>query len=99
MGKNMETCKTCKHWLVADNDNSYGRSIISPYDPVTYVQEKTEEAIALKWGYNVRYCRHPKLEFHQRPEQNALSVIDGSQYYGALLTGEDFGCILHEAKT
>lgn len=55
-------------------------------------------AIAAKWRHNVRFCKHPKLEFCQRPERNALAVIDGSEYYAALLTGEDFGCVLHEIK-
>ena len=27
-----------------------------------------------------------------------MAIIDGSEYYAALLTGEDFGCILHEIE-
>jgi hypothetical protein len=38
-------------------------------------------AIAAKWRHNVRFCKHPKLEFCQRPERNALAVIDGSEYW------------------
>lgn len=92
----MQTCKTCKHWLIAKEDRA--DDLISPYDPVTYKREETEEAIAAKWGHNVRYCKHPKLQFYQRPDKDGLAVIDGSDYYAALLTGEDFGCILHEIK-
>lgn len=96
----MNTCKTCLHWVIPqDSEDSYRcREIASPRDPVTYKQEKTEEAIAAKWGYNVRVCKHPKLEFCQRPEQDGFALVDGSEYYAALVTGEDFGCVLYELK-
>ena len=89
-------CNTCKYWVKTKDNNSYrGDDIISPRDPESYEQEEGEEAIAAKWGHTVRFCGHPKLEFSQRPESNAMAVIDGSEYWAALLTGEDFGCILH----
>lgn len=95
----MGTCKTCKHWLIPEEDEGYGDMLISPRDPVTYEQEENEEAIAAKWGYNVRFCKHPKLETRQRPDQNGFAVIDASDYYAGLLTGEDFGCVLHSANS
>lgn len=96
----MNTCKTCQHWVTPkDNENPYRyKDLISPYDPVTHEQERTEEEIASKWGYNVRFCEHPKLKSCQRPDQKGFAVVDGSEYYVALVTGEDFGCILHEVK-
>jgi hypothetical protein len=92
----MNTCKTCKYWVIPEDDYRC-MDVISPHDPVTYEQEENEDAIAAKWGYRVRQCQHPKLEFCQRPEQNSFATIDGSEYYAKLLTGEDFGCVLHEA--
>jgi hypothetical protein len=88
------TCSTCRWWVLDKND-SYN-SLISPEDPVTYEQEKTEEAIATKWGHVVRRCRCPKITFYQRPERDGATVCDGSEYMAQLLTGPDFGCIHHE---
>jgi len=93
----MNRCNTCKYWVERKDNNSFrGEDIISPRDPETWDQEEGEEAIAAKWGHNVRFCGHPKLEFSQRPESDGMAVIDGSEFWAALLTGEDFGCILWE---
>lgn len=90
----MNTCKTCKWWQLGEDDR-YGR-VLFPEDPETYEQELDEEKNAARWGHRARRCRHPRLLFYQRPDRDAAAVCDGSQYKAALLTGEDFGCVLHE---
>lgn len=55
------------------------------------------EANAAKWGHRVRRCKHPRLLFYQRPDKDAAAVCDGSQYQAELITGEEFGCVLHES--
>lgn len=94
----MTICKTCKHWVVPEDDYRC-MDVISPHDPITFDQEEKEEAIAAKWGYTVRCCQHPKLDYHQRPERNTFALVGDSEYHdrAKLLTGEDFSCILHEA--
>lgn len=87
-------CSTCKWWQL-DEDSRYSR-VIFPFDPVTYEQEEDEEKNAAKWGHRVRQCKHPRVVFYQRPDQDAAAVCDGSEYHAELLTGEDFGCVLHE---
>jgi len=90
-------CKTCKHWQ-REKDDGYD-DIVNPPDPATFDKDydATEEMIRAKWGHVVRHCKHPKIVFYQRPEINAAAVVDGSNYTASLLTGEQFGCVLHEA--
>ena len=88
-------CKTCKHWQLGE-ENRYD-SLIFPYDPDTYEQEPDEQANAAKWGHRVRRCKHPRLLFYQRPDKDAAAVCDGSKYHAELITGEEFGCVLHES--
>jgi hypothetical protein len=87
-------CATCKWWKL--NEDSRYSSVIFPYDPVTYEKEEDEEKNAAKWGHRVRRCKHPRVVFYQRPDKDAAAVCDGSEYHAELLTGEDFGCVLHE---
>jgi hypothetical protein len=89
-------CLTCKWWQL-DEDSRYSR-VIFPPDPATYEQEEDEEKNATKWGHRVRQCKHPKVLFYQRPERDGAAVCDGSEYRAELLTAENFGCVLHEAK-
>jgi len=88
-----ETCNSCKFWSLKE-DSRYNE-VIFPYDPVTYKQEEDEEKNAIKWGAKLRYCVNPKILFYQRPEKDGAAICDGSQYYGCLITGEEFGCVLH----
>jgi hypothetical protein len=79
-------CGTCKHWRVADEDHG---DIEAPYDPDTFEPMVTEFA--------VRRCHNPALLFHERPvERNGFAVLDGSGYWAALWTAEDFGCVRFE---
>ncbi len=88
----MNTCKMCRYWLLKDAISR--NNLIFPLDPVTFEREETEEATAAKWGHRVRYCKHPRLLFYQRPDRDAFAVCDGSEYMAYLITGEDFGCNL-----
>ena len=80
-----DLCKTCAHWPASGLDwDEYER----PLDQDTFEPMET--------GFNVRRCQHPKLLFCERPlEANGFAVKDGSTYFAALYTGEDFGCVRH----
>lgn len=89
----MKHCKTCKHWKTPEDcDPNYrGEEICKPTDPDTY--EPME-----KLPFEVRRCASPKLLFAERPvESNGACVVDGSEYWAGLCTGEDFYCSNHEA--
>ena len=50
--------------------------------------------------FEVKQCKHPGLLFCERPlESNGFAVVDGSQYFAALATAEDFGCVRYEPTT
>lgn len=88
----MSTCKSCKHWTIKSDVSR----IVFPPHPVTFKHPADEAQVVQTYGYRVRYCLHPKILFYQRPERDGAAVVDGSQYHAALLTAEDFGCVLHE---
>jgi hypothetical protein len=48
-------------------------------------------------GYEVRECKSPLLRWFATPGPNEAALVDGSEYYAALLTGEAFGCVNHES--
>ena len=88
----MQTCKTCKHWISLEGSDYFADKraarVCQPIDPDTY------EPMAL--GYEVRECKSPLLRWFETPEPNEAALVDGSEYYAALLTGQDFGCVNHE---
>jgi hypothetical protein len=85
----MSHCKTCKHWI---KDDGRGDSMTSPCDPDTYEP--------MEMPFEVRECKHPKLLFCERPVENpGFAVADGSTYFAALYTTEEFGCVMHERTT
>ena len=90
-----QRCATCKHW---QEPNEKYDLILYPFHPGTCERTKTEEEAANVFGHRVRYCRNPKVEFYQRPKIDGAAVVDGSEYRAELITGEEFGCVLHEAK-
>ena len=74
-------CKTCKHWK-EDNDDV----LANPYDPDTYQR--------MVMPFEVRRCGQPLLLFCERPVvSNGACVKDASEYWAALYTAEDFGCV------
>ena len=82
----MNKCKTCKHWIAPGNDDFQAGYICHPVDPDTY------EPMAMP--FEVRMCESPKIVFFERsPDSTGISLIDGSEYYASMLTGEDFGCV------
>ena len=91
----MKTCKTCKYWLLTEQDE-YNK-IIFPYKPnEDFSQCETEEEAAALFGHRARRCKSPKLLFYQRPDKSGACVVDGSQYKAELITAESFGCVNHK---
>jgi len=86
----MNTCKTCKHWKEPeDKDNARADDLCTPRDPDTYEP--------MDRGFKVRICRMPTQTFCEAPvERNGFGLTDGSTYFAALATAEDFGCVRHE---
>ncbi len=84
----MEKCGLCKHWWLSDDEKD--ENIIGMYDmdfePLPNIDPE------------VRFCHSPKLLFYVRPNGTQAAVIDGSEYYGRLITTEHFGCVNHEAS-
>lgn len=92
----MNTCKTCKFWVLVEGDEY--EEIIFPYKS-DREQCKTEEEESLLFGHRVRRCRSTNLLFYERPKINGACVVDAEEihYYAELLTGEEFGCVNHES--
>lgn len=89
----MNKCKDCKWWGVVDRKQEISGhfDIVAPYDPDTYKP--------MDLPFKVQYCLCPKVLFCERPlESDGACVADGSGYMAALLTAEDFGCVLFEPK-
>jgi hypothetical protein len=79
----MGRCRSCRWWQEAsDKDSAASFNDASLRDPETY------EIIDA-----VRFCRSPALRFSERPADDGAAVVDGSGYYGALMTGPAFGCV------
>jgi len=89
----MNTCKTCKHWKSTDGYDGHWRAseVIAPTDYDTF--EK------MKMTFEMRLCLSPKKLFFERPpESDMVTLIDGSEYLADMVTGENFGCVNHEAE-
>ena len=90
MPTDAKTCKTCK-WWVKDVIRHRAEGVMEPIDPDTWEP--------MKMPFEVRVCTSPRLLFYERPvESNQAAVIDGSEYYAALITAEDFYCVNHESS-
>lgn len=91
----MNTCSTCRHWQF---DSTRYNTIVMPYKPNdSWEQCETEEEAVAQRGYRVRYCKAPGVVFYQQPAVNGAALCDGSEYKAYLITGEQFGCVLHES--
>lgn len=67
-----------------------GHYLCRPIDPDTYEP--------MKRGFETRICNQPEQSFCESPvASNAFALADGSNYFATLATGEDFGCVRHEA--
>lgn len=83
----MNRCKTCKHWQQPVGFNE--GEIAVPRD------QDTLEPMAR--GFEARICRHPdQAQFEAPIRADGFALTDSSQYFAAMATGEDFGCVLHE---
>ena len=71
----------------------------APRDPLKeWEYIKDAEKQRKMFDYATAYCTHPNVKFYERPEKNGACVADGSEYKASLITGEDFGCNMHEAN-
>jgi len=80
-------CKTCQYWIVPGNaiHKEYrAKNLCTPIDMDTFEE--------MKMPHEVKMCRSPNLIWFERPEIDQAAIIDGSEYYAELLTGEEFCC-------
>lgn len=95
MTATLNRCKTCRHWkVVADHDDDSYRiiDITRPVDPENHYEP-------MKMPYETRKCAHPAQAMFEHPPTNpGFALTDGSRYYAALATTEDFGCVMHEPR-
>ena len=87
----MKTCKTCLHWKAPDEMENYRVDrMCHPVDPDTFEP--------MDRRFETRLCKMPTQTYFESPvERNGFGLTDGSTYYAALVTAEDFGCVRHEA--
>lgn len=90
-------CSTCRYWLDEhEAPQKWGHcylvgSLCHPID--------LDTGKRMKLPFEVKICTNPKLFFAERPvEEDGFAVVDGSEYYAALVTAENFGCVLHSEK-
>jgi hypothetical protein len=80
----MERCKTCKHWVKPGNPKA--RDLCDPLDQDTFEP--------MRIGFEVRECTHPSKGFHATPtERDGFAITDASNYFAALCTAEEYGCV------
>ena len=91
----MKKCNTCRWWLHVEN--RYISEVDPDVNPITLKRFKTLEEKKKCYVHEVRYCTHPKVLFYRRPSADGRAVFDGSMYQAFIATGQDFGCINHEA--
>jgi hypothetical protein len=86
----MKTCKTCKFWNQPKEESWREEEICNPTDP-------ENGFTPIDMGFKIRICGSDKIVFFETPPTSShISLIDGSEYYAKMLTGEDFGCVNHE---
>lgn len=90
----MNMCKTCRFWNRSDGYET-GDQVLRPFHPVTF-DMMTDADMLAEHGHEAKYCTHPKILFYEYPSKSGAAVVDGSQYRAALITAEEFGCVLHE---
>ena len=88
-------CSSCVHWQ--RDENRYNRAIDPEENPATGDDWVSEEERKMRFPFEVRYCKNPKLLFYQRPAKDGAAVFDGSDYMAYLATGGDFGCVNGES--
>ena len=92
--ENYPKCRTCRHWILPESYSATDQYIYPLHPNQCLGDDEHSEVQTVSMGLPlVRECNRPL--FHQRPLANELAVVDGSTYYGKLITGESFGCLLH----
>lgn len=90
-----ERCATCIFWQSEESDKAWhAQTALAELDIRDAV---THEAIDPQ-PFDLRYCASPKMRRYERPEVDGASTVDGSEYWSALVTGPQFGCIHHTRK-
>jgi hypothetical protein len=79
----MKTCKTCKWWAKRSNPITYENGVIRSNCECPFISSD--------FGIGNDELR----EYESSP---ASVIIEDWEHSGWLITGEDFGCILHEEK-
>lgn len=89
-GGKVNTCKTCRFWIQRENQNV---RTFSRHQPIAGPQELKDAAELYGVGhvYETRECTAAR--FAEIPAPNGSAIIDGSEYWAGLFTGEDFGCV------
>ena len=83
----MKTCKDCAFWRIDDRTDR----ITNPIDEDTYEEKEMP--------FEVRKCLNDDITlFERNPSPRGVSLCDGSQYYAAMYTGPDFGCVNFKPK-
>ncbi len=86
----MNTCGTCKHHQT-DNDEHLPLAI-SDWDEDTYQK-------VLRKGYGIcGRIKHEENTTACKKFDGQAGVVDGSDYFAAVICRDDFGCVLHEPK-
>lgn len=94
----MKTCGTCKHWGAGHNEHEKaGESvekddIFKPCGAVVQVDKFVADARPA-WSKDTAL----RASLEEVRARKAV-VVDGSDYFAALKTQSDFGCLLHEDK-
>lgn len=85
----MNTCETCVFWRRDEKEHRAAALDITDehHEPV------------VPQPFDVRTCTSPKLRMYERPEIDGAATLDGSQYWSALYTGPQFGCVHHAAHS
>ena len=96
----MDTCKTCKHWLLKHPDfkpDFYHYELLGTYQTTTGKATKSEEQAIADTGYAARWCTKIVNVYEPpRPVRNGVSIYNEWEDDSAIATGQDFGCVLHE---
>ena len=92
-------CKTCKFWTIPE-EYMGALELAAPRSPMDEWVHVIDAAKQCElFGYATAYCTSPNIKFYERPNKDGASVADGSEYMAVFITGEDFGCTLHEELT
>ena len=83
----MNLCETCVHWTPCDRDKE-------PLPGLGSCSGVPEYMRAVDWD-----TRRPRRLFLKPEFADKLALVeDGEEYYAALRTFPNFGCVMHKSK-